>query len=118
MGHLKALVKPRRRPSKPADLRRSGVEISLELVGVLAVAGGSVRQRTTLTPGLGGVLVLGRPELAGGGSRLLQRLLFLCVGIANLDQKILVTGLDWSVVEILDHLLTVFLGLEAVGHCQ
>ncbi len=91
----------------------SGAKVLLELVAVLAVTA-TVRQ-TTLTPGLGGELVLGGAELAGSLSLLLERLLLLRVGVADLDLQLFAVGvLDGVVVEGSDDLLACITCLEAV----
>jgi hypothetical protein len=91
-------------------------EVLLELVavGVLGVVerGASVRQ-PALTPGLSGVLVLGRTELAGGLGLLLERLLLGGVGVADLDLELLGGGLDGVVVESSDDFFTSITVLEA-----
>lgn len=57
--------------------------------------------------------VLGRTELTGGSSGLLQVLLLLGIGIADLDGMLLVVGLDGFVVEGPDDLFAVGARLEA-----
>ena len=92
-----------------------GAKVLLELVAVLAVVaiGASVCQ-AALAPGLSGVLVFCRAELTGSLSLLLERLLLLGVGVANLNLKLFAVGvLDGVVVEVLDNLLTRITCLEA-----
>jgi len=90
------------------------VLLELDAVGVLGVVerGASVRQ-PALTPGLSGVLVLGRTELAGGLGLLLERLLLGGVGVADLDLELLGGGLDGVVVEGSDDFFTSLTVLEA-----
>jgi hypothetical protein len=54
---------------------------------------------------LSGVLVLGRAELASCGRLLLQVLLLLSIGKANLDRVFFAADVDLVVVELLDHFL-------------
>lgn len=62
--------------------------------------------------GLSGILVLGRTELAGGGCLLLEVLLLLSVGEANLDRVLFTADVDLVVVELLDDFLADRSGLE------
>ena len=92
-------------------------EVLLELVAVgvlgsVVERGASVRQ-SALTPGLSGVLVLGRAELASGLGLLLEGLLLGGVGIADLDLELLGGGLDGVVVEGSDDFFTSLTVLEA-----
>jgi hypothetical protein len=68
--------------------------------------------------GLGGILVLGRAELTGGGCLLLELLLFLSVGEANLDRVLFTTDVDLVVIELLDDFLADRSGLETGEDCQ
>lgn len=65
-----------------------------------------------MTPCLSGVLILGRSKLASGLRLLLERLLFLGVGIPDLDLKFFAVGLDGVVAEGFDDLLASIAGLE------
>jgi hypothetical protein len=92
-------------------------EVLLELVAVgvlgsVVERGASVRE-SALTPGLSGVLVLSRAELASGLSLLLERLLLGGVGVTDLDLKLLGGGLDGVVVEGSDDFFTSLTVLEA-----
>jgi hypothetical protein len=92
-------------------------EVLLELVAVgvlgsVVERGASVRQ-SALTPGLSGVLVLGRAELASGLGLLLEGLLLGGVGVADLDLELLGGGLDGVVVEGSDDFFTSLTVLEA-----
>jgi len=92
-------------------------EILLELVAVGALSsvverGTSVRQ-SALTPGLSGVFVLGRAELASSLGLLLEGLLLRGVGVADLDLKLLGGGLDGVIVEGSDDFFTSLAVLEA-----
>lgn len=62
--------------------------------------------------GLGGILVLGRAELTGGSCLLLELLLLLSVGEANLDRVLFTTNVDLVVVELFDDFLADRSGLE------
>jgi hypothetical protein len=62
--------------------------------------------------GLSGILVLGRTELAGSGCLLLEVLLLLSVGEANLDRVLFTADVDLVVVELLDDFLADRSGLE------
>lgn len=92
-------------------------QVLLEVVAVGAL--GSVVERgasvwqPTLTPGLSGVLVLCRAELASSLSLLLEGLLLRGVGVADLDLKFLGGGLDGVVVEGSDDFFTSITVLEA-----
>ena len=95
----------------------SVAEVLLELVAVgvlggVVERGASVRQ-PALTPGLSGVLILGRAELASGLGLLLERLLLGGVGVADLDLELLGGGLDGVVVEGSDDFFTSLTVLEA-----
>jgi hypothetical protein len=68
--------------------------------------------------GLGGILVLGRAELTGGGCLLLELLLLLSVGEANLDRVLFTTDVDLVVIELLDDFLADRSGLETGKECQ
>jgi hypothetical protein len=69
---------------------------------------------STLCPGLGYAnLVLSGSEDASRCRLLLEHLLLLCVGIANLNQVLVTSGLGyWGVVEVLDDLLAGIPSLE------
>lgn len=104
--------------------RDSGIvaEVLFELIsvcvrGVVVQSGTSIRQ-PALTPGLGGILVLGRAELTGSLRLLLESLLVLGVGVANLDLEFLGRGLVRVVVVCLDDLFAGVAVLEAVLECQ
>ena len=102
------------RPSLTLNRHVGGrAKVLLELVdiGCVVHSRASVWQ-VTLAPGLSGVLVLSRPELPGGLSLLLERLLLLSVGIANLDLQVFAVGLNRVVVERLDDLFAGITGLE------
>lgn len=58
------------------------------------------------------ILVLGRAELAGGSSGLLQMLLLLSVGVADLDGVVFAVVLDDLVVELTNDLFAVGADLE------
>lgn len=92
-------------------------EVLLELVaiGVLGsvVEGGAGVRQPTLTPGLSSVLVLGRAELASSLGLLLERLLLLGVGVADLDLELLGGSRDGTVVERPDDLFASVAVLEA-----
>ena len=93
----------------------SRTKILFELVAVLVVVADAMVRKTTLTPGLSGVLVLRRTKLPGSLGLLLERLLLLSVGVANLDLELLAGGvLDAEVVKSLDDLLADITALEAV----
>jgi len=62
--------------------------------------------------GLGGILVLGRTELAGGGCLLLELLLLLSVGEADLNSVLFTADVDLVVVELFDDFLADRSGLE------
>lgn len=62
--------------------------------------------------GLGGILVLSRAELTGGSSLLLELLLLLSVGEANLDRVLFTANVDLVVVELFDDFLADRSGLE------
>ena len=64
--------------------------------------------------GLGGILVLSRAELTGGGCLLLELLLLLSVGEANLDCVLFAADVDLVVIELLDDFLADRSGLETV----
>lgn len=64
--------------------------------------------------GLGGILVLSRAELTGGGCLLLELLLLLSVGEANLDCVLFTANVDLVVVELFDDFLADRSGLETV----
>jgi hypothetical protein len=94
-------------------------EVLLELIA-LGVLGGVVERgacvrESALTPGLSGVLILSRAELASGLSLLLEGLLLGGVGVADLDLKLLGCGLDGVVVEGSDDFLTSLAVLEAAN---
>lgn len=55
---------------------------------------------------LSSVLVLGGPELTGSSCLLLELLLLLRVGIADLDRVLLAAGLDLVIVEFSDDFFT------------
>ena len=62
--------------------------------------------------GLCSILVLGRAELTGGGRLLLELLLLLSVGEANLDCVLFAADVDLVVIELLDDFLADRSGLE------
>ena len=64
--------------------------------------------------GLSGILVLGRAELTGGSCLLLELLLLLSVGEANLNRVLFTANVDFVVVELLDDFLADRSGLETV----
>ena len=62
--------------------------------------------------GLSGILVLGRAELTGGSCLLLELLLLLSVGKADLNRVLFTCDVDFVVVELLDDFLADRSGLE------
>ena len=95
-------------------------KVLLELVAfggrrILVERSTGVRQ-PALTPGLSCVLVLGRAELASSLGLLLERLLLLGVGVANLDLELLGGSRNRTVVERLDDLFASLAVLEAAGN--
>lgn len=89
-------------------------EILLKLVDARSVVDGRAgKGKTPLTPGLRGEFVLGRAELASGLRLLLERLLLVRVGVADLDLQLLATSLDAVVVERLDDFFARVTRLEA-----
>jgi hypothetical protein len=61
---------------------------------------------------LGSILVLGRAELTSGGCLLLELLLLLGVGKADLNRVLFTCDVDLVVVELLDDFLADRSGLE------
>ena len=92
-----------------------GAEILLELVGVARVCmGGRAGERdASLTPGLSGVLVLSRAELASCLRLLLEALLLLGVGVSDLDLHLLAARLHSEIVEVPDDIFARLTRLEA-----
>jgi len=92
-------------------------KVLLELVAFggwgIVVEGGAGVGQPALTPGLSCVLVLGRAELASSLGLLLERLLLLGVGIADLDLELLGGSRDGTVVECPDDLFASVAVLEA-----
>lgn len=84
----------------------------------MLVQGGAGVRQPPLAPCLSGVLVLGGSELACSLCLLLQALLLLGVGEADLDLEVLALGLDVRVVERLDDLIAGIATLEAMKRCQ
>jgi len=75
--------------------------------------------KPALTPGLGCVLVLSGAELASSLGLLLERLLLLGVGVADLDLELLGGSRDGTVVERLDDLFASVAALKAAEtQCQ
>ena len=68
--------------------------------------------------GLGGVFVLSRAELASGGGLLLELLLLLGVGKANLNGVLFASDVDFVVVEFLDDFLADRSVFETENLCQ
>lgn len=83
---------------------------SLDLVDLNHAAS---QWHTTLTPRLSGVLILGGAELTSSLCLLLQGLLLLSVGIANLDLQLFAIVDDGVVIVRLDHLFTSITILES-----
>lgn len=97
----------------------SGTKILLELIDVRSVVnGGAGVWQATLTPSLSGKLVLSRAELASSLSLLLERLLLLGVGVADLDLQLLASRLDRVVVECLDDFFARVTRVEAAAKDQ
>ena len=107
-------------------LERDGSVVAKVLLKLVAFAGGCVVVERgagvgepALTPGLSCVLVLSRAELASSLGLLLERLLLLGVGVADLDLELLGGSRDGTVVECLDDLLASLTVLEAAEtRCQ
>ena len=93
-----------------------GTEILLELVAVVGLCmGGRAGERdASLAPGLSGILVFSRAELASCLRLLLERLLLLSIGVSDLDLHFLTARLECVVVEISDDILAGFTRLEAI----
>jgi hypothetical protein len=95
-------------------------QVLLELVldaDVVTKSCASVRQ-SALTPGLSGILVLGGAELASGLGCLLERLLLLCVGKADLDLQLTLVGRNRVIVEGGNDFFASSAALEAEETCQ
>ena len=107
-------------------LERDGSVVAKVLLELVAFGGGRiVVERGTgvgqpaLTPSLSCILVLSRAELASSLGLLLERLLLLGVGVADLDLKLLAGSRDGTVVERLDDLFASVAVLEAAEtQCQ
>ena len=107
-------------------LERDGgvvAKVLLELVafggGCIVVERGAGVGQPALTPGLSCVLVLSRAELTSSLGLLLERLLLLSVGVADLDLELFVGSRYGTVVERLDDLFASVAVLEAAEtQCQ
>lgn len=104
-------------------LERNSSVVPKVLLEFVAFGGGCILvERSTgvgqsaLTPGLSCVLVLGRAELASSLGLLLERLLLLGVGVADLDLELLGGSRDGTVVERLDDFFASVAVLEAAGN--
>lgn len=104
-------------------LERNSSVVAKVLLELVAFGGGCILVersagvgQSALTPGLSCVLVLGRAELASSLGLLLERLLLLGVGVANLDLELLGGSRDGTVVERLDDLFASLAVLEAAGN--
>jgi hypothetical protein len=94
----------------------SGAKVLLELIAIYGVmVDGAGERKLSTTPSLRRILVLSGAELASGLCLLFERLLFLGVGVANLDLKLLAIRRDGMVVERLDDLFTRLAVLEPMG---
>lgn len=102
------------------NIPRIGTEVIIKLVGVsIAILRSILHASTTREATLVSLsckLVLGRTELTSSGSLLLEVLLLLSVGIADLDDMVLAVDLDGLVVEGSDDFFAGVAGLEAVGN--
>ena len=107
-------------------LERNGSVVAKVLLELVALGGwcivverGAGVGESALTPGLSCVLVLSRAELASSLGLLLERLLLLGVGVADLNLELLGGGRDGTVVERLDDLFASVAVLEAAEtRCQ
>ena len=107
-------------------LERDGgvvAKVLLELVafggGCIVVERGAGVGQPALTPSLSCILVLSRAELASSLGLLLERLLLLSVGVADLDLELFVGSRYGTVVERLDDLFASVAVLEAAEtQCQ
>lgn len=92
------------------------VQVLIELVArrsLVVAVGRSSRRESNLTPSLGGVLVLGGAKLTSCMSLLLQGLLLLCIGIADLNLRLFDVLIDVLVAKALDDLLAGITVLES-----